>query len=153
MLKKVAKYLRRTRDWGLHFRRRTRDPGLPTCPFDSPPLDPSLPNFPSLEPGTQLTCFLDAAHANDLSRRLSTTGYVVMMAGGCVSYKCKTQPLTATSSTEAEFYAAVSSAKQVKYLRAILGELGFEQTTPTPMYYDNESAIKMINAKIPTERS
>jgi len=76
-----------------------------------------------------------------------------MMSGGCISYRCKTQSLTATSSTEAEFYAAVSAAKQARYLRAILKELGFQQQYPTPLYCDNESAIKMINARIPTERS
>ena len=63
------------------------------------------------------------------------------------------QPLTATSSTKAEFYAAVSAGKHAKYLRAILIELGFPQPHPTPLYCDNESAIKMINARIPTDRS
>ena len=35
----------------------------------------------------------------------------------------------------------------------ILKELIYEQTEPTPIHEDNESAIKMINARIPTERS
>jgi len=34
-----------------------------------------------------------------------------------------------------------------------LRELGFEQSDPTPIYEDNQSAIKMINARVPTERS
>ena len=32
-------------------------------------------------------------------------------------------------------------------------ELGFSQRQPTPIYEDNMSAIKMINARVPTERS
>jgi len=32
-------------------------------------------------------------------------------------------------------------------------ELGFPQDEPTPIYEDNMSAIKMINARVPTERS
>ena len=76
-----------------------------------------------------------------------------MMAGGAISYRCKTQSITATSSTEAEFLAAVLSAKQAKYLRAILEELGFPQDTPTCLFCDNQSAINMVNAKVPTERS
>jgi len=103
--------------------------------------------------GDQLLCFLDAAHANDLRNRRSTTGFAFMLAGGCISYKCKTQPVTATSSTEAEFYAAVSAAKQARYLRSILSELGFPQLAPTVLYCDNQSAINMINARIPTDRS
>eukprot|EP00980_Cylindrotheca_fusiformis_P008178 scaffold1732_cov76-Cylindrotheca_fusiformis.AAC.1 len=152
MLKKVAKYLRRTKHWGIHFHRKHRDPTLPDCPFETLSSDTTLPEFPDL-PSNQLSCFIDAAHGNDLRRRRSTTGFAFMFAGGSVSYKCKTQPLTATSSTEAEFYAAVSAAKHAKYLRAILSELGFPQEEPTPLYCDNQSAIKMINARIPTERS
>ena len=76
-----------------------------------------------------------------------------MLAGGCISYKCKTQPITATSSTEAEFYAAVSAAKQALYLRSILVELGFPQPDPTLLYCNNQSAINMVNARVPTDRS
>ena len=96
---------------------------------------------------------MDAAHANDLRNRRSTTGYAFLYAGGAVSYRCKTQSITATSSTEAEFLAAVVAAKQAKYLRAVLTELGFPPAGPTPIYEDNQSAINMINARIPTERS
>ena len=70
-----------------------------------------------------------------------------------ISYRSKTQSLTATSSTEAEFIAAVLAAKHAKYLRAILRELGFAQHLPTPLYEDNLSAINMINNQVPTERS
>ena len=76
-----------------------------------------------------------------------------MLAGGVVSYRTKTQSITATSSTEAEFLAAVTTAKQARYLRAILSELGFPQDDPTPIYEDNMSAILMINNNVPTERS
>jgi hypothetical protein len=75
------------------------------------------------------------------------------MSGGVIAYQSKTQSLTPTSSTEAEFIAAVSSGKVAKYLCSILGQLGFTQTTPTPICKDNESAIKMTNADCPTERS
>ena len=99
------------------------------------------------------TAFVDAAHANDLRNRRSTTGYAFLLAGGAILFRCKTQSITATSSTEAEFLAAVTAAKQARYLRAILKELGFPQVNPTPIYEDNQSAINMINAKVPTERS
>ena len=32
-------------------------------------------------------------------------------------------------------------------------ELGFPQDGPTPIYEDNQSAINMINARVPAERS
>jgi len=98
-------------------------------------------------------CFVDSAHANDLRNRRSTTGYAFLLCGGAISYRSTTQTNTATSSTESEFLAAVTAAKQARYLRAIMKELGFAPLGPTPIYEDNESAIKMINAKIPTPRS
>ena len=101
----------------------------------------------------ELQCFVDAAHANDLRNRRSTTGYVFTLCGAAISYRTKTQSITATSSTEAEFLAAVLAAKHAKYLRAVLQELGFAQEHATPIYEDNMSAIKMINSRVPTERS
>ena len=113
-----------------------------------------LPKFPTdgIE-NLQLSCYVDAAHANDLRTRRSTTGYALHLSGGCISYRCKTQSATATSSTEAEFYAAIMAAKHAQYIRAVLSDLGFSQTSPTPIYCDDQSTIKMFNSQISTERS
>ena len=153
MLKGVAKYLRRTINWGIRYRKSKSDLGLPASSDFQLHQPDGLPTFPTPSPPNQLMCFVDAAHANDLRNRRSTTGYAFMMCGGAISYRTKTQSITATSSTEAEFLAAVLAAKHAKYLRYILKELGFPQLGPTPIYEDNMSAIKMINARVPTERS
>jgi hypothetical protein len=63
------------------------------------------------------------------------------------------QSTTSTSSTEAEFIAAVQAAKTAKYLRSILSELDYGQPGPTVLYEDNQAAILMINASRPTPRS
>jgi hypothetical protein len=151
-LKNVAKYLRRTIHWQIYFSKSHHDPLLPPSSLSPVSADPSLPAFPHIDLD-QLTAFVDAAHANDKRNRRSTTGFAFTLAGGIVAYRSKTQSLTATSSTEAEFIAAVSAAKTAKYLRAILLQLGFAPNGPTPIYEDNMSAIKMVNARIPTERS
>jgi hypothetical protein len=152
LLKKVAKYLRQTKHWGITYRKPNKDSTLPPCPHPDMPSPPDLPAFPQQDLDTLYGC-VDAAHANDLRNRRSTTGYAFMYAGGAISYRCKTQSITATSSTEAEFLAAVLAAKHAKYLRAILTELGFPPDGPTPIYEDNQSAINMVNARVPTERS
>ena len=97
--------------------------------------------------------FVDAAHANDLRKRRSTTGYAFILSGAAIAYKSKTQTITATSSTEAEFIAAVAAAKTAKYLRSVLADLGFPMSGPTRLFEDNMAAIQMVNAKRPTERS
>ena len=67
--------------------------------------------------------FVDVAHANDLQKRRSTTGVVFTFMGGAVVHKSKTQSLTASSSTEAEFIAAHAAAKIARYLRMLLNNL------------------------------
>jgi len=152
MLKKVAKYLRATKDWGIIYRRSRPDTSLPPSNFIRSTTDAELPEFPNIDTQEPVV-FLDAAHANDLRNRQSTTGYAFLLCGGAISYRCKTQSITATSSTEAEFLAAVATAKHARYMRTIMTDLGFPPKGPTVMYCDNQFAINMINARVPTERS
>jgi len=91
-------------------------------------MDAELPSFPTVDT-QEPVAFLDAAHANDLRNRQSTTGYAFLLCGGAISYQCKTQSITATSSTEAEFLAAVATAKHARYMRAIMTDLGFPPIT------------------------
>jgi len=152
MLKKVAKNLCATKDGGIIYRRSQPDTSLPPSNFIGSTLDADLPAFPDVD-SHKPAAFLDAAHANDLRNCRSTTGYAFLLCGGAISYRCKTQSITATSSTEAEFLAAVATAKHARYMRAIMSDLGFPPKGPTIMYCDNQSAINMINARVPTERS
>ena len=80
--------------------------------------------------------FVDAAYANDQCKRRSTTVFVFTYCGGAIVYRSKTQSVTAISSTEAEFLAAVSCAKVALYLQSILFELGFPCEGPAPIYED-----------------
>ena len=161
MLKKVAKYLQDTKTWGIIYQRTNKNESLPVCTEDKVSVNEDLPPFPVSKPlqlsafiPLQLSAFVDAAHENDLCKHRSATGYAFMLSGGVVSYRCKTQEsITATSSTEAELLAPVTAAKQARYLCAIMAELGYKQLEATPIYEDNQSAINMINARIPTERS
>jgi hypothetical protein len=93
--------------------------------------DPELPPFPKPPDPFQLQGFVDTAHANDLRSRRSTTGFAFCLANAAVVYRYKTQSITSTSSTEAEFLAVVTAAKTARYLRSILQKLGFEQPQPT----------------------
>ena len=91
-----------------------------------------LPPFPTAGKEACLVTFFDAAHGSDLRNRRSTTGCAFVLSGGVVSHRCKTQSITATSSTKAEFLAALLTAKQAKHLRSVLKKLGFEQSGPPP---------------------
>jgi Reverse transcriptase (RNA-dependent DNA polymerase) len=149
----VCKYLRQTKSWGIVYWHDTPVPALPAIPLSTPPaVDSSLPAFPTA-PLLQLTGFVDAAHATDLATRRSITGLVFTLAGGAIAYKSKLQPTVSTTSTKAEFIAAVHAAKIAKHLCYILAELGYPQSTATHIYEDNQAAIAMINEDRPTTRS
>ena len=100
LLRNVAKYLRDTKHWGITYRRSTTNTSLPPNPHPRLVLPDDLPPFPTPTNPTDLCCYVDAAHANDPHKRRSTTGYALLLAGGAISYRSKTQSITATSSTE-----------------------------------------------------
>ena len=77
----------------------------------------------------------------------------IVYCGGAIVYRSKTQSVTALSSTEAEFFAAVSCAKIALYIRSIFFELGFACKDATPIYEDNKSTIDIVNSSVPTERA
>jgi len=81
------------------------------------------------------------------------TGYVILFAGAAVAYKSKIQSTIATSSTKAEFIAAVYTAKAVKHLRSVLADLQLLPSKATTIYEDNKAAIDMINDSKPTAHS
>jgi len=125
---------------------------LPSSDFIHSALDANLPEFPPVDPHESVA-FLNAAHANNLRNRCSTMGYTFLLCSDAISYRCKTQSVTATSSTKAEFLAAVTAAKHARYVQAIMTDLGFPPSGPTVLFCDNQLAINMINARVPTERS
>ncbi len=104
-------------------------------------------------PSSELIGFVDAAHAMDIERHQSITGWAFYYAGAAIAYKSKLQTVIATSLTEAEFVAAVHAAKTARYLWSILKDVGFAQQRPTVLYKDNEAAIAMINQCKPTTHS
>ena len=53
------------------------------------------------------------------------------------------QHSVATATTEAEIIAASDAALEVTYLRGLLAEMGFRQTSPTVLYVDNSGAVEL----------
>ena len=153
-LKNVARCLRATKHWGIKFARRVKSTDSELSKSEPPAaMQPLGKQHPEPIAQGKLIGFVDAACANDLRKRRSTTGYAFAFSGGAIAHRSKTQSLTALSSTEAEFIAAVTAAKTARYIRSILRELGFRQTEPTPIYEDNKPTIDIIASQKPTERT
>ena len=99
-------------------------------------------------PVNTLWGFEDSDWAGCPDTRRSTSGWVLMLNGAAVSWKSKRQPTVALSSAEAEYIAGSSLVQEVIYLRKLLNNLGFPQTSPTVIYADNETCIAWSEGSI-----
>lgn len=91
----------------------------------------------------------DATWMSDPDDRKSVGGYVFKLGVGAISYSSRKQASHAMSSTESEYIAASSAVQEALWLRNLLAELGFPQTSPTVFEADNQGAI--ANSKDPRQ--
>lgn len=87
--------------------------------------------------------YTDSDYAGDIDDRKSTSGNVFLMSSGAVSWSSKKQPIVTLSTTEAEFVAAATCSCQAIWLRRMLDVIGSQQHSPTIIYCDNISTIKL----------
>ena len=90
---------------------------------------------------TKLDVFCDADYAGN-SDYSSTTGCVVMMAGGPVHWFAQKQKIICKFPSEAELGAICSAASTVAWLKHILRDLRLN--VEAHVWSDNESAIKLV---------
>ncbi|GJY74500.1 retrotransposon protein, putative, ty1-copia subclass [Tanacetum coccineum] len=90
-----------------------------------------------------VTCYTDASWETDRDDLRSQTGFVFMMNGGAVDWKCSKQSTTAMSSIEAEYIAAMEAI----WIRNFISRLGVVPNIDRPMdmYCDNTGAITIAN--------
>lgn len=94
-----------------------------------------------------LKAFRDVDYAGDVENRKSTSGYIIEFCGGPISWASHKQPITALSSTEAEFISAADCCKELLFLKNLLEEL-INKTVRVEMHIGNQSAIKLIKTGI-----
>ena len=93
---------------------------------------------------TAPTTFVDADHGGDKDTKRSTSGLVVMMNGGPVTWFSRLQKLTALSSAESDIFAVVDAAKEALHIRLLCEEMGVRPLgKPMRIYEDNTACIQM----------
>ncbi|SGY12599.1 BQ5605_C011g06553 [Microbotryum silenes-dioicae] len=97
--------------------------------------------FRKSEGSPLLNGFVNADHGADPETRCSVTGFVILCAGGAVSWMSKRQALVTVSSTKDEYVAMSFATRKGILLCRLLSELGFPQTEPTRLHGDNQLAI------------
>jgi Reverse transcriptase (RNA-dependent DNA polymerase) len=97
--------------------------------------------------------YVDASWGDDPDTGRSTTGYVVMMAGGAISWGSKLQQTVALSSTEAEYMALCAATQEAIHVRRLVGDLGIELKEPTIIYEDNQGCIAISKNPVDHKRT
>lgn len=105
--------------------------------------------------GKSLEVFCDSDWANDKIDRRSFSGYVVLLAGGAVSWSSKKQRTTALSTVEAEYFSMCHAAKEVMWFQSFMGEIVSKQFLrfPQNVYVDNQGAISLAKNYVTSERN
>ena len=96
--------------------------------------------------------YCDANYGGCEETRRSTTGYVFTMHGSLISWQTKLQKTVAVSTTEAEYMAAASAAKEALYLRKVLNDVGFGAQCIT-IHCDNQGAVNLTKNALTVSRT
>lgn len=99
-----------------------------------------------------ITAFCDSDWGGNIHTRRSTSGYVILVAGGPVIWSTKAQKSVALSSCEAEYYALVEVIKELLWLTQLLDEIKVAYDTPV-IYVDNQGAIALAHNPVHHQRS
>lgn len=97
--------------------------------------------------GVKLYGHSDADWANCRLDRRSYTGFVIILGGAPISWEARKQPTVALSSTEAEYMAVTTAAKEILFCSTIIKELEFGKFCEQPinLFSDNLGAIKLAS--------
>ena len=87
--------------------------------------------------------YSDADWGSDCNDCRSTTGYLFQIGGTAVTWKSQKQSCVALSTAEAEYMALSSTAQEAVWMRELNSDLGNQQSQPTLIFEDNQSAISM----------
>ena len=88
--------------------------------------------------------YTDADYAGDKNTRRSTSGMIIMMNGGPISWSSRLQKLCALSTPEAEIYAVTESVKEAIHIKLLCEECDIrDPDQPMTIYEDNNACIQM----------
>jgi hypothetical protein len=88
--------------------------------------------------------FCDVDYAGDKETRRSTSGMIVMMNGGPISWSSRLQKLVALSSAESEIYAVADLVKEALHVKLMCEDCGLrEPGVPMTVWEDKAAAIHL----------
>src|SRR6201999_44767 len=104
-------------------------------------MDLKLTYQPNPSTNDLFVTYCDGDHGGNKDNGKSTSGYLVKIGSGAVSWSSKLQPVVTLSSTEAEYVAAMAAGKEICWMINLLTELGYKPPQPAQHNMDNQSTI------------
>lgn len=117
-VKRTMRYLRKHNDLAIHYSKTNSDEFV-------------------------LTAYSDSDYAGDPDSCKSTSGYVICLNGGPVSWSSQAQRIVSCSSTESEYISAAQCCKEFIFLKYLIEELT-GKTVTVNLFVDNKSTICLI---------
>ncbi len=128
--KRVIRYLRGAKEYKIKYR-----------------------SYANQDISPKLIGYVDADFASDVDTRRSVSGHVFTFGNSPIAWRSKRQPITATSTAEAEYIALSDCGKSSLALGNIVQELTDENPFPTRIYEDNRTALMIANNESSTKRT
>ena len=94
------------------------------------------------ETSTEVSGYVDADLAGDIDSHRSTSGCVIQLNGGAVSWSSRRQDDIALSTAESEYVSLNEAAKEAVWVERFVGEITKEEESAL-LKCDNQSAIKV----------
>ena len=104
-------------------------------------------------PSFVLFGYSNSDYGGDRDDRKSTSAYVFSIGSGAISWASKKQPTVSLSTIEVEYRAMSAAAQEAIWLRHLLKEIGYEQSDPSLISSDNQSAISLAKNPIFHQRT
>jgi hypothetical protein len=90
-----------------------------------------------------LSGYTNSDFAGNLDDRKRTPGHIFHLGTNLISWASKKKPIVSISYAEAKYVTATSASYQTVWLRRILKDMSHTEKDPTPIFYDNTSAIAL----------
>uniref|UniRef100_A0A0W0FT70 Reverse transcriptase Ty1/copia-type domain-containing protein n=1 Tax=Moniliophthora roreri TaxID=221103 RepID=A0A0W0FT70_MONRR len=94
-----------------------------------------------------ITAWSDSNFAGHPDHGQSVSEYALFLRRGCFSWRSRKQTATASSTSEAEYYAAHLCGHEVIWFCQLIEQIGFPLEAPTPFHVDSQAAIVNINSE------
>ena len=102
-------------------------------------------NWDKVDKNWELGSYSDSTYASDPDRKISVTGYLILLEGMLLAWKSRGQKSVTLSSTEAEYVAASETCQEMMAILQIIDFMDIKIKYPMTVKVDNVGAIYLAN--------